>query len=133
MIVVDCTVLADFYVGEPDSMQAAHDLLRSEPTWMSVELWRYELGNVFLKYVRAGRLQADAMSVALQEADMLVAETVELKEPAEVWKIALEKELSYYDASYVWLAQSRGLPLLSRDGGILKKCPEYCRSMPGLS
>ena len=132
MVIVDCTVLADFYVGEARARQAARDLLRKDSNWVSVSLWRYELGNVLLKYVRSGRLRADEMAFALEEAEVLVAETVEPKDSLQVWEIALEKELSYYDASYVWLARSRGAPLYSRDGGILKKCPEYCQPMPGL-
>lgn len=132
MIIVDCTVLADFYVGETLTRQASRDLLFKDPIWASVSLWRYEFGNVLLKYVQSGRLGAQEMALALEEAELLVAETFELEDARLVWQIALEKELSFYDASYIWLARSRGVPLYSRDGGILRKCPEDCQPMPGL-
>jgi predicted nucleic acid-binding protein len=130
MIVVDCTVLADFWVGEPFARQAAQRLLARDDSWISVGLWCFELGNVLLKYVRAGRLTEPEMRLALIESRQLVSETIDDIDIEGVWSVAMEKNLSYYDASYVWLAKSRGLALYSRDSGILRTCPEVAVAMP---
>ena len=130
MIVVDCTVLADFWVGEPSARRAAQRLLAADDEWISVGLWRCELGNVLLKYVRAGRLAEAEMRQALLESRSLIAETVDDIDIEAVWLIANEKKLTYYDASYVWLAQSRELPLYTRDSDILKECSEVAVAMP---
>jgi predicted nucleic acid-binding protein len=129
MKIVDCTVLADFYVGEASSKEAAYALLEEDADWVSVGLWRYEFGNVLLKYVRAGRLEALEMELALKEVSGLLVETVENLDTLAVWRLSLEKGLSYYDASYVWLARSRSCRLYTRDAGILKKCPECSSPM----
>jgi predicted nucleic acid-binding protein len=84
-----------------------------------------------LKYVRAGRLTEPEMRLALLESRQLVSETIDNIDIEAVWSVAIEKKLSYYDASYVWLAQSRGLALYSRDSGILRACPEVAVAMPG--
>jgi predicted nucleic acid-binding protein len=130
MKVVDCTVLADFYVGEPPCRRAAHALLQQDPEWVSVGYWRYEFGNVLLKYVRSGRLNVSDMEAALAQAGELVQGTVHEVSADQIWALALEKGLSYYDASYVWLARKQDMPLYTRDGGILSKCPEYSQPMP---
>jgi predicted nucleic acid-binding protein len=40
----------------------------------------------------------------------------------EVMKIAIEKGLTYYDASYVYVKESLGLILVSNDKELIKKC-----------
>lgn len=42
MIIVDATVLADFFVGEGALKDSAESLAREDPDWASVSLWRYE-------------------------------------------------------------------------------------------
>jgi len=131
MKIVDCTVLADFYVGEDRAKEAAYALLEEDADWVSVGLWRYEFGHVLLKYVRAGRLGAPEMELALEEVPGLLVETVEDIDPLEIWNLSGDTGLSYYDASYVWLARCRNSQLYTRDKGILKKCSEHSRPMPG--
>jgi predicted nucleic acid-binding protein len=133
MKIVDCTVLVDFYVGEDAQKEASRALLREDADWISVGLWRYEFGNVLLKYVRVGRLGAAEMELALEEVPGLLVETVEDIAALEVWRLSLESRLSYYDAAYVWLARSRNSRLYTRDSGILKKCPDDSAPLPGLS
>jgi predicted nucleic acid-binding protein len=130
MIVVDCTVLGDFWAGEPSVRRAAQHLLTTDDEWISVGLWRFELGNVLLKYVRAGRLADAEMRQALLESRRLISETVDEIDIDAVWLIAIEKKLSYYDAAYVWLAKSRELPLYTRDSRILRDCSEVAVAMP---
>jgi predicted nucleic acid-binding protein len=130
MIVVDCTVLGDFWVGEPPFRRAAQRLLAKDDDWTSVGLWRCELGNVLLKYVRAGRLAETEMREALLESRRLISETVEEIDLEAVWLLAIERKLSYYDAAYVWLAKSRKLSLYTRDSQILRECPDVAVAMP---
>jgi predicted nucleic acid-binding protein len=132
MKIVDCTVLVDFYVGEDVEKEASRALLVEDADWVSVGLWRYEFGNVLLKYVRAGRLGAAEMEFALEEVPGLLVETVEDIETLEVWRLSLERGLSFYDAAYVWLARTRNTRLYTRDGGILKRCPNDSAPLPGM-
>jgi predicted nucleic acid-binding protein len=130
MIVVDCSVLADFWAGEASQRRAAHRLLAMDEEWVSVGLWRFELGNVLLKYVRAGRLAETEMRQALLESWGLISETVDEIDMEAVWLIASEKKLTYYDSAYVWLAKSRKVPLYTSDSQVLRDCPEVAVAMP---
>lgn len=133
MIVVDNTVLADLFFGEGSFRQAAEILAREDPDWISVSLWRYEFGNVLWKLFRASedsqdhRQLGEAVFIAANKA---LVETVELLNHSEVFGIASRLDLTFYDASYVWLARNRGLKLRTRDKEVLRKCPDVAVAMP---
>lgn len=132
MLIIDASVLADFFVGTAARQAAAKRLHSEDSDWISVSLWRYELGNVLRTCVRArdfGLDEATAMG-HLRNAEALVVETIELRDSPQILELALSRGLTMYDASYVWAAKMRGLKLRTRDGDILKFCPEFASPMP---
>ncbi len=133
MIAVDATVLADFLAGEPPLQAPAVELMREDCDWISVGLWRYELGNVMWKLARFGGQDSENLRTSLECGAALLIETVEDVDMAAVWKIAVSTGLTYYDASYVWLARARGLTLRTRDTDILRECPDVAVPMPRVS
>jgi len=130
MTVIDCTVLADLLVGESELQQGAQRLWQEDPHWISPALWRYELGSVLGKYLRAGKIDLDLMSELLVVSEGLVFETVNEIDSALIARISVSRGLSFYDASYVCLAMSRNLPLRTRDSKILKCCADLAKPMP---
>lgn len=132
MIVVDATVLADLSVGKVVLRDAAKALAGEDPIWISTGLWRYELGNVLWKEFRFQKGDRVALKGALARAEPLLAETVDEVDRAGIWEIACDTGLTFYDASYVWLARSRGLRLRTRDGQILETCADVALPMPGV-
>jgi len=131
MIVVDSTVLIDFWAGDASCKAAADALMLEDSDWISVGLWRYEVGHVLKKYVRTGRMSEARARAALLESDGLLIETVEI-DSGEVWDISRSTGLTYYDSSFVWLAQVRGLRLRTRDKEILRECPHLADAMPAV-
>ena len=131
MIVVDATVLADFLVGESALQAAAVELMREDSDWISVGLWRYELGNVLWKKVKFEKGDPDEIRPHLECGVRLLIETVEDLDLPAVYDIAVQKGLTFYDASYVWLARARGITLRTRDKQILRECADVARAMPG--
>ena len=132
MIVVDATVLVDFLAGEARLQRAAEALMREDSSWVSVGLWRYEVGNVFWKKLRFGDGEERVLRRNLGEAESLLLETLDGIDRGGVWDIAQAIGLTFYDASYVWLARTRGLELRTRDKQILRECPDVAREMPGV-
>ena len=131
MIVVDNTVLADAVFGNHEHREAAVRLSVIDPGWITVNLFRYELGNVAWKMVRFGKKWSEERAMdAMKMASALLTEVETNLHWSEVMALALKQQVSYYDASYVWLAQSRGLPLYSRDERLRRKCPDVVRAMP---
>jgi predicted nucleic acid-binding protein len=130
MICVDATVLIDLFVGEPQLKAAASSLFGVDPLWVSSGLWRYEVTHVLGKYVRLGKLDTAAAKRHLQRAETLIYETVEISDLPTLLTLGADKQLTGYDASYVWVAKSRKLKLHTRDDKILASCPELAHPMP---
>ena len=132
MIVVDATVLVDFLAGEKELKTSAQELAFEDSRWISVGLWRYEVGNVFLKLVRRKKESLDPSELGeiLRDTRVLLIDSVDEVDPGGIWSIAVDSGLTYYDASYVWLAETRGLTLRTRDKEILEKFPHLARPMP---
>jgi predicted nucleic acid-binding protein len=85
-------------------------------------LFLWELGNVMLMAERLGRINAADRSQFLT----LVAQldlTIDPADPTVVWhdvlSLAAQHRLTSYDAAYLELAMRGGLPLASRDSGLI--------------
>ncbi len=131
MIVVDNTVLADWAFGEEEFRSQADALLKAEPEWITVGLFRYELGNVGWKAIRFGKGWNVAKAwAAIEKVESILTGVVSETNGREVLELAVDRQLSYYDASYAWLALDRGLPFYSRDTKLVAKCSDFARTMP---
>jgi len=82
----------------------------------------YEVGNALWKEARAGRLPwreaAGALSRMLSSLKMLDNPPIE-----KVLEVAVERDLTFYDASYAYVAETLGLSLVTQDRELLKKSP----------
>ena len=85
-------------------------------------LTEYEIGNVLWRESKHGRIKkpqlaATAFSKAIQPLTKL-----ELDSITNVLTIAIERNLTFYDASYAYLAEKEKLTLVTQDAELLKKC-----------
>jgi predicted nucleic acid-binding protein len=82
----------------------------------------YEVGNALWKEARAGRLPwretAGALSRVLSSLKMLDNPPLE-----KVLEVAVERDLTFYDASYAYVAETLGLSLVTQDRELLRKSP----------
>jgi predicted nucleic acid-binding protein len=95
--------------------------LRAEDCAVSA-LTEYEIGNVLWREAQHGRIKnaelaATAFSKAMQPLTVL-----ELDSIANVLAVAIERNLTFYDASYAYLAEKENLTLVTQDAHLLKKC-----------
>lgn len=122
-ILIDNNALVDFFVGVETLKKDAENLRRKFPYWMTSPLCRYEFGNVLRTYVRRGLVsEADGLLMLRQGLKMVTfcddcPEEVTLAE-------AHASKLSFYDATYAASARRHRYQLYTRDGDILKYCPE---------
>lgn len=131
MIVADAMVIAYALVEVPERTDEVNGALEKDATWTSPPLWRSELRNVLLKYVRATSEEIPGGELSLEDAlrKMRVAErliggcTVEV-ETEGVLRLADALGRSGYDAEYVRLAEDLGLRLLTTDGPVLEAFPD---------
>ncbi len=127
-ILVDNNALADLFVGNEVLRRNAERLRRKFPDWIAPPLIRYEFGNVLRTYVRRGEIgEADGKRMLRLGLSMVgfceeCAEEVILTE-------ANACALTFYDAVYSSCARRLGYDLFTRDGDILRSCPEFARPL----
>ncbi|AEA11686.1 hypothetical protein TUZN_0186 [Thermoproteus uzoniensis 768-20] len=80
----------------------------------------YEVGNALWKEARAGRLQWQR---AARPLSRVISGLRVLDDPPleEVLRLAVERDLTFYDASYAYVAETLGLSLVTQDGELLRK------------
>jgi predicted nucleic acid-binding protein len=89
-----------------------------------LDLTKYEVGSAVWKEYRLGSLEnweraIESWSGILREMRKLSIDEEELK---DVERIAIERDLTFYDAAYVFLAISRNLKLITEDIDLLNAC-----------
>ena len=108
--VVDASVLGAFLFQEPRAEEAAALLEGSE--LFAPALLHYELANIARKKIMLRADQRDAIIEALRVGLSLDIHLVQL-ETIEVVRLALEVGLTTYDASYLHIARSLGIPIVT--------------------
>ena len=128
MIVVDNTVLVDFWAGEEPFRNDAKNLFRVDSDWVAPGLWFYEFGNVMSKLVRLNKI-SEAMKVQAWTGTLEMVRSIHEIDALGVDSLVTLKGLKFYDASYIWLAQNQGVKLYTRDKQMLRECSEVAYSL----
>jgi predicted nucleic acid-binding protein len=109
-LVVDCSVVAAVLFDEPSREVAARAL--SGKDLFAPELLADELVSVAVKKSRQGL--EEVVRQALVDFAQLELTRSRIDVHAQ-WRLALQYELSAYDAAYLWLAAELGAPLATFD------------------
>ena len=110
--VVDASAVAAILFDEPGAEQTAR--LLGASTLVAPALLEYELGNVCWKKCRKHSGQAEAIRKSLRWLAELEVQLHDVN-ATEVLDLAHRVDISFYDASYLWLARHLGLPLVTLD------------------
>ncbi len=109
-LVVDCSVAAAILFDEPNRTSAAQALTGKE--LFAPELLADELASVAVKK----SVHAPEAVVRQALIDFTELELTRCRPDVHAqWRLALEYELSTYDAAYLWLAAELGAPLATFD------------------
>ena len=124
--IVDASVGIKLFLAEDGSDEAHHlfaELAAEPPSRFYVpDLFFVECGNILWKYVRHFGYPADnaRQDVAdLQALKLQTVSTADLLTPA--FELAIQYDLTAYDACYAALAQQLSLPLITADAPLLRK------------
>ena len=85
-------------------------------------LTEYEVGNVLWRENQQKKLKDPARVAAIFSEVLLLLRKMEIDSLANVLAIAIDRHLTFYDASYVYLAEKGNLRLITQDTDLLKKC-----------
>ena len=123
MIVVDTNVVVGMVAGGPATEDAAA-LYAYDTDWTSPTILLSELRNVLVGSMRRGDLTMDQARASSEYAARILGNRVRPVDSAQVLDVAMECGLTAYDAEFVALARSLGVPLVTLDGGILGGAPD---------
>ena len=123
MIVVDTNVMVRLVIGGEQGAGAAR-LLREDGEWAAPGILVSELHNVLLGFIRRGAITGDQALAMSDDARGVLGDRIAAVPGPRVIAVALECRLSAYDAEFVVLARSLGVPLVTLDRAILAGAPD---------
>ena len=103
-------------------------LFERDPKWAAPAILTSEQRKVLLAYVRRGDLTADQANKMCHDAAEVLRGRTATVATGHVLDVALECDLSTYDAECVALARTLRVPLVTLDGRILRKAGDVAIS-----
>jgi predicted nucleic acid-binding protein len=119
-VVVDASAIASMIFGENEGRTIAAHL--EDETLVAPSLIDYELVNVAVTRARMRPDVSAEIAVALAAALHLPLTRVPVP-GLEALALAAETGLTAYDASYLWLARTRGIELVTLDKALARFAP----------
>jgi predicted nucleic acid-binding protein len=130
VIVADAnTILYALTPGE--HTEAARAALESADGVAVPALWRLEVANALAVITRRGLLTREQGSQAFTDALATFSSREHDVAPAAALSVALESNLSAYDAEYVALARELTCTLVTNDRRIIREASDVARPLTG--
>jgi len=85
-------------------------------------LTEYEVGNVLWRENQQKKLKNPRRIATIFSEAIRPLRKMEIDSIADVLAIAMERNLTFYDASYAFIAEKQNLKLVTQDANLLKKC-----------
>ncbi|HEY5565075.1 MAG TPA: type II toxin-antitoxin system VapC family toxin [Rhodothermia bacterium] len=128
MIVADASLLAYLHI-QGDRTADAEAALRRDPVWAAPRLWRSEMRNVLILYVRKGVLAVDEARLLMDAAlDLMRGNEYEVASDP-IFACLERANVSAYDAEYVALATELDIHVVTADRRLQRAFPERVVSL----
>ncbi len=85
-------------------------------------LTEYEVGNVLWRENKQGKLKNPRRVASIFSEAIAPLQKMAIDSLADVLAIAIERNLTFYDASYAYIAEKQKVKLVTQDTDLLKKC-----------
>ncbi len=85
-------------------------------------LTEYEVGNVLWRENKQKKLKNPQRIATIFSEAIASFHKMEIDSLADVLAIAIERNLTFYDASYAYIAEKQNVKLVTQDTDLLKKC-----------
>lgn len=85
-------------------------------------LTEYEIGNVLWRENKQKKLKNPRRIATIFSEAINPLRKLEIDSIADVLAIAIERNLTFYDASYAYIAEKQNMKLITQDVDLLKKC-----------
>ena len=128
MIVVDTNVMVRLVVGGADGADAAL-LFERETEWAAPGILMSELQSVLIGFVRRGAVTSGQAKAMRDDAAVVLGDRIASVSGNRVIDVALECGLTAYDAEFVALARTLGVPLATLDNAVLHGAADVAVSL----
>lgn len=85
-------------------------------------LTQYEIGNVLWRESQKKKLKDPRRIATIFSEAISPLRKMEIDSIADVLAVAMERDLTFYDASYAYIAEKQDMKLVTQDTDLLKKC-----------
>ncbi|MGH9949230.1 MAG: type II toxin-antitoxin system VapC family toxin [Pyrinomonadaceae bacterium] len=128
MIVVDTNVIA-YLLIDGDRTQLAEQVRKSDSEWVAPILWRSEMRNLLMLYVRRGvTLFGDAKLIMTKAESQLSGNEYDISSLGVI-ELAYKSGCTAYDCEFVAVAEQLGVNLVTSDKKILAAFSDIAVSM----
>lgn len=117
MLVVDASLIAAA-VFEEEHSRFARDILGGQTSLLAPDLILWELASITWKKAKRGYIDVGQLSefdAVIAAFEIRTVPAMDLISPGRLAEVALNEELTAYDASYFFLCQGLRLPLATID------------------
>ncbi len=104
-------------------------LLERDDQWAAPEILMSELRNVLIGFVRRGEITPEQAKAMSDDAAEILQDRILSVNGSQVIDVALECGLTAYDAEFVALARTSGVPLVTLDNAILNGADDVAVSL----
>ena len=115
--------LVDTSALYPLILKLKHKVVEIAEILRILDLTLYEVGNVIWKENKLGRIRDldGVVSMFSEVLSWIKIDEIELKDLEEITKLVISRGVTFYDASYIYVAEKRGYKLVTLDSDVLEK------------
>ena len=120
-LVIDASILVAWFLEEKSDprVEAAFDTIARVET-LAPSLFYYEIRNALLVSERRNRITESMSAAFLRDLGLLPIRLEPAGDDASLMTLARKRKLTVYDAAYLALAKTEGLPLATLDRDLEK-------------
>ncbi len=128
MIVVDTNVIAYLFI-EGDHTAIAEKVRETDRDWAAPLLWRSEMCNVLMLYLRRRIMDLADAQMHMSQAEKMLLDRGHEIDSSRVLELANDSGCSAYDCEFVALAEKLFVRLVTADKKLIATFPSVAISM----
>jgi predicted nucleic acid-binding protein len=128
MIIVDANVIA-YLLLKSEKSGLAEQVFARDAEWYAPILWRSEVRNIVVNYIRHDLLTLSESQDVMEKAHALFTDREYFVTSENVLELAASSRCTAYDCEYVALAQQFSIPLVTADTQLIKAFPDIAISL----
>jgi predicted nucleic acid-binding protein len=128
MIIADANLIA-YLLLKTEKSDLAEQVFARDAEWYAPILWRSEVRNIVINYIRHNLLTLPEAQGVMEKAHALFADREYIVLSDQVLELAATSRCTAYDCEYVALAQQFEISLVTADKQLINEFPEIAVSL----